>query len=90
VSGEAFRLIQYDLGATLSAVYSVQERVADNVDRLANGALATTDTFDPDRRAASTRLLWLTVADILAAERLLLKRYRASLPSIRAASSLEG
>jgi hypothetical protein len=85
VSGDALRLIDYDVATTLSEIYRAQEQVRDNVNRLAAGALATTDTYDPQRRAASVRLLWLTVADILAAERALLTSYEEHLPTVRAA-----
>jgi hypothetical protein len=85
VSGEAFRLIDYDLATTLSEIYSAQRLVGDNVDRLTAGALSATETYDPAHRAASVGLIWLTVADILAAERVLLARYEEHLPRIRAA-----
>lgn len=42
------------------------------MDRLAKGALSSAATFDPASRAASVRLLWLTLADIQAAEQMLL------------------
>jgi hypothetical protein len=48
--------------------------------------LSTTAVYEPESRDASVRLLWLTLADIQAAEALLLERYREHLPAIVAAA----
>lgn len=86
LSGGALRLIDYDVLATLSEIYRTQEIDTENVDRLAKGALSSAATFDPASRAASVRLLWLTLADIQAAEQILLDLYRQNLPTIRGAA----
>ena len=86
ISGGALRLIDYDVAAALADVYRAQELAAANVERLANGALSSTTTYDPASRAASVRLLWLTLADIESAEVLLLDLYRQHLPTIRNAA----
>ena len=86
VSGGALRLIDYDVAAALSEIYRLQEIATGNVDRLANGALSSTATYDPASRVASVRLLWLTVADIHSAEVMLLDVYRQHLPAIGAAA----
>ena len=86
VSGGALRLIDYDVATALSEIYRVQEISTDNVERLAKGPLSATDTFDPARRVASVRLLWMTTLDIESAEVLLLELYRQHLPTIRAAA----
>ena len=85
LAGDALPLIDYDVTATLSEIYRLQEIATGNVDRLAQGALSTAATFDPASRAPSVRLLWLTMADILSAEQILLELYRKHLPAIRAA-----
>jgi len=82
VSGEALRLLDFALTTELSEIYRAQQVVADNINRLTTGPLSNVDTFDPERRTASVRLLWLTVADILAIERVLLTLYREHLPHI--------
>ena len=87
VSGGALRLIDYGVAADLSEIYRLQEIATENVDRLANGALSSTATYDPASRVASVRLLWLTVADIHAAEVMLLDVYGKYLPTIRAAAN---
>jgi hypothetical protein len=85
VAGGTLRLIDYDVTAALSEIYLVQEIVRDNVNRLAQGALSSAATFDPRSRGPATRLLWLTLADIAAAEAMLLDRYREHLPLIQKA-----
>jgi hypothetical protein len=90
VSGGALRLIDYDVAAALSEIYRGQQIATSNVDdRLARGALASTATFDPASRAASVRLLWITLLDIVSAEALLVDVYRQHLPAIRAAANGE-
>src|SRR4030095_3821543 len=59
ISGGAFRLIDYELSASLSDIYRGQEILSGNIDRLANGAFSTTATYDPAARVPSVRLLWL-------------------------------
>jgi hypothetical protein len=86
LSGGVLRLIDYDVAAVLSEIYRLQEITDANVDRLADGALSSTATYDPAARDASVRLFWLTLADIESAERLLLVLYRQHLPMIRAAA----
>lgn len=86
VSGGALRLIDYELASALSEIYRMQEIATDNVDRLAKGPLASVATYDPSARAPSVRLLWLTLADIQAAETMLLDLYDKHLPAIRAAA----
>ena len=83
LSGGALRLIDYDVASALSEIYRVQEITEANVDRLAQGALSSTATYDPAMRNASVRLLWLTLADIESAESLLVDLYRERLPVIR-------
>lgn len=89
LSGGALRLIEYDIAAVLSDIYRVQEIATGNVDRLANGVLTSVTPYDPASRAPSVRLLWLTLADIAAAEGALLDLYRQHLPTIRAAANAE-
>jgi len=89
LSGGTLRLIDYDVAAALSEIYRVQEIATSNVDRLAEGALSTTATFDPTSRVASVRLLWLTTLDIESAETILLELYKKHLPTIRAAANVE-
>lgn len=86
VSSGAMRLIDYDLSAALSDIYRMQETATQNVERLANGALSAVSTYDPKLRPQAVRLLWLTLADIHAAEAVLLDMYRRHLPAIRAAA----
>jgi hypothetical protein len=76
----ALRLIAFDTGAALSDIYRAQEILTDNVNRLAEGALSQVAVYDPSSRAASVRLLWLTLADIAAAETELLKLYQEHVP----------
>jgi hypothetical protein len=72
----ALRLMEFETGAALSDIYRVQEILTENVRRLAEGALSQVAVYEPSSRAASVRLLWLTLADIAAAETELLKLYQ--------------
>ena len=86
LAGGSLRLLDYDVTAALSEIYRAQEILTDNVNRLASGALSQTATYDPTSRDASVRLLWLTLADIHAAEALLLELYRQHVPLIQKAA----
>lgn len=77
-------LLDYDVATALSEIYRAQDLVTDNVNRLASGPLSQPTTFDPKGSQASTRLLWLTLADIQAAEAMLLEQYRRHLPRLEA------
>lgn len=90
VAGGALRLLDYDVIIGLSDVYRMQEIATDNVNRLAAGALSSTSTYDPVSRVPATRLLWLTLADISAAEASLLELYRKHLPEIQRAAAISG
>jgi hypothetical protein len=85
VSSGALRFIDYGIAEALSEIYRAQEIATSNVDRLANGALTTTATFDPANRAAAVRMLWLTIEDITVAEANLLDLYQRHLAAVRAA-----
>ena len=87
VAGGTLRLIDYDVAAALADVYGMQEQARANVQRLANGPLSTPAIYEVSSRAASVRLLWLTLADIQSAEVLLLERYHQHLPTIVAAAA---
>lgn len=80
-------LLDYDLVTALSEIYRAQDMVADNVNRLATGALSQTTTFDPSATQASTRLLWLSLADIYTAELMLAELYTQHLPRLQAAAA---
>jgi hypothetical protein len=86
VSGGTLRLIDYDVAAALSDIYVTQEIATANVGRLVNGPFSSTATFEPASRAASVRMLWLTMADIQTSETALVDLYRRHLPAIRAAA----
>ena len=88
VSGNALRLIDYDVVALLSDTYRMQEIATANVDRrLADGILSSVAIYDPANRAASIELLQFTLRDIVYAETTLAGRYREHLPRIRAAAN---
>ena len=87
LAGGALRLIDYDVAAALTDVYGMQELAAANLQRLANGPLTSPAIYDPASRAASVRMLWLTLADIQSAEALLLARYREHLPAVSTAAA---
>jgi hypothetical protein len=87
LAGGAIRLIDYDVAAALSDVYVSQEIATANVARIVNGPFSSTATFEPASRAASVRLLWLTMADIQSSEAALVDLYRQHLPAIRAAAN---
>jgi len=87
ISGGTLRLIDFDVASALSDIYVTQEIATRNVERLVNGPFSSTATFDPASRAASARMLWLTMADIQSSEQILIDLYRRHLPAIRAATN---
>jgi hypothetical protein len=80
-------LLDYGLATALSELYRAQDLVTENVHRLSAGPLSQPATFDPGAAGASTRLLWLTLADIYTAEAMLLELYEQHLPQLQAAVS---
>jgi hypothetical protein len=78
-------LLDYGLATALSELYRAQDLVTENVHRLSAGPLSQPTTFDPGTAKASTRLLWLTLADIYTAEGMLLELYEQHLPQLQAA-----
>lgn len=84
LAGGSLGLLDYDFATALSEVYRAQDLVTENVNRLTSGALSQTATFDPGSGQASTRLLWLTLADIYTAEAMLLELYGKHLPRLQA------
>jgi hypothetical protein len=83
----ALRVIEFETSAALSDIYRVQEILTDNVNRLAEGVLSQVAVFETDTRDAAVRLLWLTLADIAAAETDLLKLYEQHSPMLEIAAS---
>lgn len=83
VAGGSLRLLEYDVVAALSEIYRMQETVTENNERLASGPLAQATTYDPVSRGPSARLLWLTLADIHAAEAMLIELYQEHIPMLR-------
>lgn len=81
LAGGALRHLDYELVSSLSELYKVQEVVHGNINRLAEGVLVQVEVYDPDKGAASTRLFWLTLSDIGAAEQQLLVQYKKHLSS---------
>lgn len=87
VSSGAVRLVDFNVASALADVYTAQDQVTANVQRLASGPLADVATYDPARRSAAVRLLWLTIADIQSAEIPLVKLYQQHLPMIAEAAA---
>ena len=79
--------MDFDLAQKLSEAYALQQVVADNRGRLANGPLAETATYDASVRQASVRLLWLTLADIESSEEALLEVYEQQLGALTDATN---
>jgi hypothetical protein len=84
LSAGIIRMIDPDRAASLSELYRAQEIATQNVERLANGVLTSSNLYDPADRRASVRLLWLTLADIQSAEVVLRDAYKEQLPKLRA------
>ena len=88
LSAGIIRLVDHDLAASLSELYRAQELATQNVERLANGVLTSSNLYNPEDRRASVRLLWLTLADIQSAEVVLRDAYKEQLPKLQAAKNL--
>ena len=86
MSGGNLRLIDYQVISALSEIYRTQEILEGAMRRLADGALSSAATFDLANRESSSRMLWLSLADIQSSEQILLELYDKHLPAIAAAA----
>jgi hypothetical protein len=81
LSTAALRLIDYDLAAALSEIYSMQGYAAATFTRL----FSEPQMFDPAGRSAALRMAKVTLREMTWAEETLLGLYDKHLPAIRAA-----
>jgi hypothetical protein len=82
-SSGALRLIDYDLIASLSSIYQMQEHLAEAAARV---PVTSTAFFDPREALATVRQARAALAEVAWAEESLVKLYRQHLPAVRAAA----
>ena len=83
VSSGALRLLDYDLIASLSEVYQMQDHLGEAVGRIPTSLPAF---FDPRERASSIQLALAALNEMAWAEESLVALYRKHLPTVGAAT----
>jgi hypothetical protein len=83
VSSGALRLLDYDLIASLSEIYQMQDHLGEAVGRI---PMSLPAFFDSRDRAASIQLALAALSEIAWAEESLLALYRKHLPAVQAAT----
>lgn len=83
-SSGALRLIDYDLIASLSAIYEMQEHLAQAAGRT---PMTSAAFFDPRDRVASIRQAQTALGEVVWTERSLVHLYRQQLPRLRSAAA---
>jgi hypothetical protein len=81
LSTGALRLVDYDLAAGISEIYSMQAYAASVFPPM----FSETTFFDPTARVAATRMAQTTMHELVFAEQSLLALYDTHLPSLRSA-----
>ena len=82
-SSGALRLIDYDLIAQLSAVYTMQAHLGDAAARV---PIASKEFFDPRDRQATLHQTEAALGEMMWAEQSLVELYKKALPAVRAAA----
>jgi hypothetical protein len=84
VSSGALRLIDYDLIASLSEIYQMQDHLAAASRRT---PMTTPAFFDPRERSASIRQAQTALSEVVWTEQSLVSLYRQQLPTLRAVTT---
>ena len=82
-SSGALRLIDYDLIASLSEIYQMQDHLDEAVHRI---PMSSPAFFDPGQRGPSIHLTRMALNEILWSEQSLVTLYRKHLPALQAAT----
>lgn len=83
-SSGALRLIDYDLIASLSAIYEMQDHLAQAAGRT---PMTSAAFFDPRDRVASIRQAQTALGEVVWTEQSLINLYRQQLPGLRSAAA---
>jgi hypothetical protein len=84
VSSGALRLIDYDLVASLSEIYGMQDHLAAAAQRT---PMTSSSFFDPRDRVASIRQAQTALTEVVWTEQSLVTLYRRQLPTLRGAAA---
>ena len=87
ISSGALRLLDYDVAAALSEIYSLQDLMVENHNRLVANTLYSTAAFDGNASDAALRMLLGVMSEIAGNEVALLDLYRRHLPLVRRAAA---
>jgi hypothetical protein len=87
ISSGALRLLDYDVAAALSEIYSFQDLLVENHNRLVSTTLYSTASFERSTSDAAVRMLRGVMSEIAGNEVALLDIYRKHLPLLRRASA---
>jgi hypothetical protein len=86
-SSGALRLLEYDVAAAVSEIYSFQDLMVENHNRLVASALYSPASFDTKASDAALRMLLGVMSEIAGNEVALLDIYRKHLPLVRRAAA---
>jgi hypothetical protein len=86
VSTGALRLLDYDVAAAVSEIYSFQTMMSANLTHLAQSVLYTPAMFDPASRSASVQVMRWLLTEIEGNERYLDDLYKKHLPLMQRAA----
>ena len=87
ISSGALRLLDYEVASALSEIYSFQDLMAENHNRIVSSTLYSTAAFERNASDAALRMLQGVMSEIAGNEKALLDIYRKHLPLLRRATS---
>lgn len=86
ISSGALRLLDYEVASALSEIYSFQDLMAENHNRIVSTTLYSTPAFERNASDAALRMLRGVMSEIAGNEVALLDIYRKHLPLLRRAT----
>jgi hypothetical protein len=86
ISSGALRLLDHEVGAALSEIYSYQDLMTDHHNRFVSGTLYTPAVFERNAGDAILRMLRAVLSEVAGNEEGLLEIYRKHLPLLRRAA----
>jgi hypothetical protein len=87
ISSGALRLLDYEVASALSEIYSFQDLMTENHNRIVSTTLYSTPAFERSSGDAALRMLRGVMSEIAGNEKALLDIYRKHLPLLRRATS---
>lgn len=89
VSSGALRLLDFEVGQAVSAIYTVQTMMTEHHNRIVANALYTPGAYDPAARMVAARLLSVAMSELAGNEEGLLKLYHDHLPLLQREAGIQ-